>query len=485
MATSPVTGRLRAADGSRREELAITDVQEWLRETAGHTFMSVTRLPLEELAGWHEDPETGDIGHRSGRFFTVEGLDVRRPGWAVPAWTQPIINQPEAGILGILLKRSGGVPHLLMQAKNEPGNVDGPQLSPTVQATRSNYTGVHRGRPVPYLDFFREPRGRVLADVRQSEQGAWFYRKRNRNMVVEVGEEVAAAEGFRWLPLRDVRGLLSVPDLVNMDARTVLSCLPLRDGLTGDGSGGFGDGFGDGFGGLLERSRDPRADATHGVREILSWLSGIRSTVDVQARSLPLNRLRGWHRSGGRISHETGRFFDVVGVRVEAHGREVNRWTQPMIEPVGTGLVAFLVRPVRGVLHALVHARVEPGYTDVVELAPTVQCTPGNYDHLPATARPALLEHVLGAPQERVRFDTVLSEEGGRFYHARNRYLVVETDEDPLPGHPSFRWLALHQLDELLRHSYYLNIQARTLIACLHGLAGGARTASTAAATAR
>ncbi|MEU4575411.1 NDP-hexose 2,3-dehydratase family protein [Nonomuraea sp. ATR24] len=459
---------------NRCEEPAISDVHEWLREMAGHTSMSVTRLPLEELAGWHEDPATGNIHHRSGRFFTVEGLDVRRPGWAVPAWTQPIINQPEAGILGILLKRPGGVPHLLMQAKNEPGNVDGPQLSPTVQATRSNYTGVHRGRAVPYLDFFRERRGRVLADVRQSEQGAWFYRKRNRNMVVEVGEEVAAAEGFRWLPLRLVRDLLSVPDLVNMDARTVLACLPALDE---PGGGGFG---GDGFGGLLARSRDPLAGARHDVQEVLSWLSGIRSTVDVQASPLPLNRLRRWHRDAGRITHESGRFFDVIGVRVEARGREVDRWTQPMIEPVGTGLVAFLVRPIGGVLHALVHARVEPGYTDVVELAPTVQCTPGNYDHLPASARPPLLAHVLAAPPERVRYDTVLSEEGGRFFHARNRYLVVETDEDPLPGHPSFRWLALHQLDALLRHSYYLNVQARSLNACLHGLAsepvsGGAR----------
>ncbi|MER5650470.1 NDP-hexose 2,3-dehydratase family protein [Streptosporangium sp. NPDC002524] len=470
MAASPVTDR---AVRSLKEP-AITDTQEWLREMARRTSMSVTRVPLEELADWHEDPETGDIGHRSGRFFTVEGLDVRRPGGPVPAWTQPIINQPEAGILGILLKRVGGVPYLLMQAKNEPGNVDGPQLSPTVQATRSNYTRVHRGLPVPYLDFFRERRGRVLADVRQSEQGAWFYRKSNRNMVVEVGEEVAAADGFRWLPLRLVRDLLSVPDLVNMDARTVLACLPLQGGA---GDDGFGDELGDGFGAMLARSRDPRADAAHGLHEILSWLSGFRSTVDVQARPLPLNRLRGWHRSAGRISHETGRFFDVVGVRVEAHGREVRRWTQPMIEPVGTGLVAFLVRPVRGVLHALVHARVEPGYTDVVELAPTVQCTPGNYDHLPARARPELLSQVLDAPPERVRFDTVLSEEGGRFYHARNRYLIVETDEDPLPGHPDFRWLAPHQLDGLLRHSYYLNVQARTLNACLHSLAGerGAR----------
>ncbi|MFC0112342.1 NDP-hexose 2,3-dehydratase family protein [Kibdelosporangium aridum] len=32
--------------------------------------------------------------------------------------------------------------------------------------------------------------------------------------------------------------------------------------------------------------------------------------------------------------------------------------------------------------------------------------------------------------------------------------------------------MTLHQLSELLRHSYYVNIQARTLIACLHSLFG-------------
>ncbi|MGI5274474.1 NDP-hexose 2,3-dehydratase family protein [Nonomuraea sp. CA-218870] len=451
------------------------DVRGWLEEVAGHTTMAVTRVPLEDLTGWREDPETGDIRHESGRFFTVQGLDVRHPAGPVPSWTQPIIHQPEAGILGILLKRVGDVPYLLMQAKNEPGNVGGAQLSPTVQATRSNYTRVHEGRAVPYLGFFREPRGRrVLVDVRQSEQGAWFYRKRNRNMVVEVGPDVTAAEGFRWLPLRRVRELLSVPDLVNMDARTVLACLPPQ--------GDPADGAAVGFGALVARSREPGRPAAHPMGEVLSWLSGLRSTTDIQAAPLALRRVLGWRRSDGRISHDTGRFFHVIGVRVRARGREVGGWDQPMIEPVGTGVVAFLVRRIGGVLHALAHARADPGYTDVVELAPTVQCAPGNYDHLPPHARPALLSHVLSAPPENVRFDTVLSEEGGRFYRARNRYLVVETADDPLAGHPGFRWLALHQLDELLRHSYYLNVEARTLLACLHGLASAERPLLTAAA---
>ncbi|MEU8265876.1 NDP-hexose 2,3-dehydratase family protein [Sphaerisporangium sp. NPDC049002] len=454
----------------------VAAVRHWLSEIAERAYMDVDRLALDELDGWRHDPATGNIVHRSGGFFTVEGLDVRFPGSPVTAWTQPIINQPEVGILGILVKEFDGVLHLLMQAKNEPGNHNGLQLSPTVQATRSNYTRVHQGRPVPYLDHFRNPTGRVLADVRQSEQGAWFYRKRNRNMVVEVAEDIEPADGFCWLTLGQVHELLSVPDLVNMDARTVLACLPFSGGGT---AATFGSGGVDGFRASLIRSCDPGQGGRHRIEEILSWTTGIRSTVEIQTERIPLNRLRRWRRTGGKISHETGRFFDVIGVSVAASGREVGRWTQPMIEPIGRGVIAFLVRKIGGVLHALVNARVEPGNTDVVELAPTVQYTPGNYDHLPPEARPLLLDEVLGAPRDRIRFDTILSEEGGRFYHARNRYLIVETDTDPAPGHPGFRWLTLHQLGELLRHSYYVNVQARTLSACLYGLTsasgGGSR----------
>uniref|UniRef100_UPI00191BC4CA NDP-hexose 2,3-dehydratase family protein n=1 Tax=Streptomyces antimycoticus TaxID=68175 RepID=UPI00191BC4CA len=167
-----------------------------------------------------------------------------------------------------------------------------------------------------------------------------------------------------------------------------------------------------------------------------------------------------------------GRFFSVMAVDVTAGGREVRSWTQPMIEPHGPGVAAFLLAYADKVPHVLVQARAEPGYTDVVELAPTVQCTPRNYTHLPEGATPPFLREVVEAPADRVRFDTVLSEEGGRFFHAFNRYLVVEIEMSAVPEEPShYRWMAVRQLLDLIRHSHYVNVEARTLIACLHSLA--------------
>jgi oxidase EvaA len=445
----------------------LAEFHRWFTGFASHTYTRTTEVPLDELAGWRRAPGTGDIVHDSGRFFRIEGLEVEVPGGPITSWNQPIINQPEVGVLGILVKEFGGVLHCLMQAKAEPGNHNGLQLSPTVQATRSNYTKVHHGKDVPYLDYFRDTaKHSVIADVRQSEQGSWFHHKRNRNMVVEVGEEVELLDGFCWLTLGQLHRLLAVDDLVNMDTRTVLACFPFagRDlpAVLVPETGGFHT--------ALVRSYGEGGGGLHSTDEILSWVTESRSNIEVRTKTVALDRLPHWGRIDGRVSHVDGLFFDVIGVAVEAGGREVGGWMQPMIMPKGTGLVAFLVKRVGGVLHALVHARVEPGYVDVIELAPTVQGTPENAEHLPPAAVPRFLDVVLNADPARIRFDTTLSEEGGRFFGARTRYTVVEVDDDPVYDHPEYRWTTLHQLVDLLRHSHYLNVQARSLVACLHSL---------------
>lgn len=446
--------------------MTIADFDTWFADYGGRAYTNVERVALDRLDGWRTDPVTGNLGHQTGRFFTVEGVDVHVPGGPVEHWNQPIINQPEIGILGILVKEFGGVLHCLMQAKVEPGNCNGLQLSPTVQATRSNYMRVHNGKSVPYLEYFRDcARHRVLADVRQSEQGAWFLQKRNRNMVVEVTEDVELLDGFCWLTLGQVHLLLGVDDLVNMDARTVLSCLPFSGpGLLDTFAMGE-----DGFTAALIRSYDTGSGALHSISDVLSWITDARSTHDVFSRRIPLGHVTDWRRTGGAISHARGSYFTVIGVRVTAGGREVGSWSQPMLEPCGDGVVAFLAKRIDGVLHVLVHARVEPGYVDVVELAPTVQCAPESYRGF---AAPRYLDDVLTARPDQIRFDTTLSEEGGRFYHARTRYVVVETDHDVAVEDAEYRWMTLRQLVELLRHSHYVNVQARSLVACLHSLSG-------------
>jgi oxidase EvaA len=396
----------------------------WAARRAAHRF-TVRRIPFAALDEWRFEDGTGNLGHRSGRFFTVCGV---RAG----ADVQPILEQPEIGVLGILVKRIGGVPHCLLQAKMEPGNVNTVQLSPTVQATRSNYTRVHGGAPVRYLDHFAGPRrGRVLVDSLQSEHGAWFHRKRNRNMVVTTDEDVPVHEDFRWVPLPALGTLLTVPNLVNMDARTVLACLLTRHAADGDPA-------------------------------LLSWFTEAKARHDRATTLVGLDAVPGWQRTATELRCDDGPGFTVLAVSVTAPNREATAWTQPLLAPRSPGVVAFLTRTtVSGRTELLVRARPEVGCRDAAELGPTVQTGTGQDEPLLTTAL------AFAGDPARVRYDTVLSEEGGRLWHAESRYLVVDAGDGVPDAGPDFRWADLDGLAGLLRHGYYLNVQARSLLAVL------------------
>ncbi|MER5772604.1 NDP-hexose 2,3-dehydratase family protein [Streptomyces sp. NPDC001985] len=420
----------------------------WLAGRARAHHFRVEPIAFADLDGWSFERTTGNLVHRSGRFFTIEGLHITRDEGPFREWRQPIINQPEVGILGILAKEFDGVLHFLMQAKMEPGNPNLLQLSPTVQATRSNYTKVHRGADVKYLEYFVRPGAgrRVLADVLQSEHGAWFYRKANRNMLVETDEDVPLDEDFCWLTLGQIGELLRRDNVVNMDARTVLACAP---------------------------TARAEAGALHSDTELLSWITAERSRHEVRVRRIPLAEVKDWARGEWSVDHQPERYFRVMAVSVQAENREVTSWTQPLFQPVGTGVTAFVARRFGGVPHVLAHARVEAGFLDTVELAPTVQYTPGNYAHLDPADRPPFLDLVLGADPRRVRYEAVHSEEGGRFHHAESRYLIVEADEEQAPAvpPPGYRWVTPGQLTSLVRRGHDVNVQARSLLACFTTLA--------------
>jgi len=429
--------------------MSTADFDAWFAGRAlAHRFR-VERIPFAAMDAWSFAEGSGNLVHRSGKFFAVEGLHVVVGTGPYPEWQQPIIVQPEVGILGILAKEFDGVLHFLMQAKMEPGNPNLLQLSPTVQATRSNYTKVHQGTDVAYLEYFTDrsrSRSRVLVDVLQSEHGAWFFLKSNRNMIVEVDGEVPVGEDFCWLTLGQLGELLLRDNTVNMDARTVLACAP---------------------------SAHAEAGAMHSDTDLLSWFTSERARHDVRVERIPLSRVEGWERGEWSIDHSLDRYFRVMAVSVEAGSREVASWTQPLFEPRTPGVVAFLARRFQGVPHLLVYARVEAGFRDTVELGPTVQFTPEHYAHLPAVSRPRFQDLVADIPPGRIRYDALHSEEGGRFFDAVSRYLIIEADETQAPTQPppGYLWVTPGQLNSLVRHGRCLNVQGRTLLSAINARA--------------
>lgn len=204
------------------------ELYQWIQKLREEPVYTVERVPLDSLSKWHASPKTGNLSHESGKFFSIEGLDVRTNFGSVETWQQPIINQPEVGILGFLTQIHNGILYFLVQAKFEPGNIGNVQISPTVQATRSNYLRVHQGKTQSYLEYFTARDGvRVRYDQLQSEQGGRFFHKRNRNIVVEIaeGQPLEIKPNFAWATLRQIKELMRHDNFVNMDTRTVISCL--------------------------------------------------------------------------------------------------------------------------------------------------------------------------------------------------------------------------------------------------------------------
>lgn len=449
---------------------SLTAFREWWQECKNNYYSEVVQKNIGDLEGWSLHESTGNLVHRSGRFFSIEGLEVDTNFGFVKHWTQPIIVQPEIGILGFLTKRFNGILHFLVQAKMEPGNVNQLQLSPTVQATHSNYTKAHGGRSVPYLEWFIDCDGvRYVVDQLQSEQGARFLAKRNRNVIIQVPDDqnIPLLPGFAWLTLGQLYILLAEDNFVNMDSRTVLSCIrffrPDNDCELPSHKHISSSSF---TAEVFLSSVVGEENCLHTFDTLVSWMTRMKVLYRLSVRRVPLNQVSGWRCDGRVIRHETGRYFTVIGVKVQTDNREVSSWCQPLIESAKGGIICFLCQKKSGVLHFLVQARVEPGNLDCVEMAPTIQWTPSNYSLARPEAMPPFIEFLRGTP--KIQYDTLQSEEGGRFYHDQNRYLVIELEQELVLELPiNYIWMSIRQMKEFIRFNNYFNIEARGLLACL------------------
>lgn len=448
-------------------------ILSWMKSQNEEVVNNIMQIPISELRGWSYRDDR--IRHNSGKFFSIDGIHIRTNYRNTPEWDQPIINQPEIGFLGFIVKKFNGVLHFLLQAKIEPGNLNIVQLSPTLQATRSNYTRVHGGKAPTYLEYFNgEKDVLILVDQLQSEQGARFLHKRNRNIIVEVGEdeELEVKEGYIWASLGQIKELLRYPNVVNMDSRTVISCinfgsysehsLRLLDAVKR--MNGIHSSKPDSF--LYSvLSGDNHLNE---LQDIIQWITSLKFKYELDVTPVGISEMKNWIYDGNTIHHESGKYFDVMGCRVEIGNREVVSWDQPMVRSAQEGLMGFIVKKINGIYHFLVQAKLESGNFDIVEMAPTVQCLTGNYRKGKNEYTIPYLEQILNAPKDKIWYSSYQSEEGGRFFQEQNLNIIVEVGEEfPIEVEENYCWLTLNQMLSFVTYNNYLNIAARSLLSAI------------------
>lgn len=446
------------------------EILDWVKKRNQEVNVNIKRISFDTMNNWALDKERGAIVHSSNKFFSIEGLEVVTNYGERKTWDQPIINQPEIGYLGFITKVYKGILYFLIQTKIEPGNVNYVQLSPTIQATKSNYTQVHGGKSPKYLEYFvNATTEEILIDQLQSEQGARFLQKRNRNIIIKVEKDVTPLEDFKWLTLGQIKLLMQRDNIINMDTRTVISGITFGNYTfstmnfyntinTNKNTIGF----------KLLTSALVQDESLHSFNQIIYWLTAQKVKYELSIKSKSLMTLKDWNISESYIEHKDKRFFKVIGVNVEIGNREVTSWHQPLVEPCDEGICAFIIKEINGIIHFLVQAKLEAGNFDILEIAPTVQCSTVYSENESEQRKISYLKEILNANQENVIFDTLQSEEGGRFYREQNRNLIVKMDDSFSNEVPeNFAWLTLNQLKKFIVFNNYVNIQARSLVSAL------------------
>ncbi len=401
------------------KEETTCELAGWLRSLRAVPDMRVEPIPFATCEPWRV--ESGRLCRPDGRFFALSSPELGRV----------ILEQPEVGLLAFVLVEEPGGPFLVVHAKDEPGNMFLTQLSPTIQATRSNFERVHGGRSTPMLQSL-PVHGTVLSDSLHSEHAAFFWRKRNRNVLVRLPPERLKLDSrLRMFPVRELLDLMLVDHTVNTDARSVLATAPW-DELAG------GCPFArqtNGFGALLRESYQ-------GVED---WAAA----QDFLARHRRPHRRRHPQRLPLDLDPTAevwGRGDRVRFLRVTSSTREVATWCQPIHQPAAEDRQTLLCRPTAGGLQF--HLRVEqsealPG---AAEFAPTLSGT----EEVPPGETVAVLHQ---------------TDEGGRFWQAACRYEIRLVDADP--ASPGTFSVNLRQLQRLTACAETTTNELRTLVSML------------------
>ena len=171
----------------------------------------------------------------------------------------------------------------------------------------------------------------------------------------------------------------------------------------------------------------------HTIDEIEEWYTEKVSSQSMTVTEIPLKDCDMWEMNDNKIYHETSEFFPVKGYKIKSDKREVDGWSQPMIEQVGKdgGILGIVRKRFNDIPHYLLEAKFEPGNTNLVQISPTLQATFSNINAAHLGNVPNYL-HFFENPDKhgKVFYKKWLAEDGGRLHNKRNLNMIVEIEED-------------------------------------------------------
>lgn len=424
-------------------------IRRWRNDVRDASNLRLTKVPFAECKHWQN--RRGRLAHESGRFFSITGLRVSDAGESLLGTDQVMIDQPEVGWLGFLVRPGREGLEWLLQAKTEPGNIGATHLAPSIQATRSNYQRAHGGQATRFLDVFRTGRS-FASDAPHSEQGTKFLWKFNRNSVLILPDidivGMVQRDHWRWCPCAVMRDLLSDDYGLNSDARSVIVTAPWA--LLADGRALFSAD-------VLAASYG-RAIAAAAFQDLRKRIRPTGPAMTPRWLELDPLDLDGWHQTETDLHDEAGRAA-VSCFEVDVLGREVRTWCQPFLMPVDpSDLVLFLRLTPLGA-EVFLRSYQEVGFGQRRELGPSRHSAFRVPDDMRDWDAPA-------SATELIRLNQ--SDEGGRFFQADATYRIVLVRSAPARvQYPFGQWVSLAALEQIVQVPGATTNELRSLVSLL------------------
>ena len=410
---------------------------EWFNKQKKINNIITKVINLEKLDKWKSD--NFKIFHISNKFFKIVGIKVTS-NFFKKNWDQPIIVQNELGILGII-KNSNN--KYLLQAKVEPGNINKLQLSPTVQATKSNYKRVHGGKKVPYVDFFLKSKKKKFKN--QSEQGFRYLYKFNSNSLINIKKKIKVKKNFFWFSIKDLTYLIKKKNIINMDTLSVLSSHIKKNNLDFP---------------LITN------------KKLKSWIIKNDKKYFLKCTIVSLQKLKEWIYDKKEIKHKQKKHFSIIGVNIKTNEREVNTWSQPIVKGKDKAFAGYIIKKFNNTNHYLCRYILKPGLKKSAITCSVNTSDIKNYktDTNLIDFQKKLLNKIFLNSKYKVNkiFDNILSDEGGRFFHCQIRYVATLINEDfnfKLPK--TYIWISQNQMIEMIKKKK-IDIEARLLFGCIN-----------------
>ena len=296
-----------------------TKILSWIIKRRKLSKLKVETIPINNIENWIFTGK--NITHKKKYFFSIIGVQVYDNQKKNIVYEQPIILQKEVGELGFIMKDT----KILLQAKTEPGNVNGTQIAPSIQATVSNYMRKHGGDETKFLRYFLtsdEKNYECICDSVQLEHGTRFMNKSNRNSIIKLRNDYFLNhldDRFGWFEIRELLSLLEENYLINTDARSVLvSCN--WEILTENNIAFFSNLQDKELQKWLNQSYYHKSDNTR-IYEVLEEL---QSQNKYCFKIQDLDKLKDWSISDNVIKNTIQMEFIVKGFRVNVTDREIS-----------------------------------------------------------------------------------------------------------------------------------------------------------------